>query len=182
MSIKKSKEKREEAFPGQHQDERILLVFNQHPLVMRKQLIYGLFAILLATLPLAFPQIWMYPRLADWGIKIALFTPIPVFAVWFYAWVGWYYSVYIVTTERIVEIKQSGFFNRRVNEWQLEWVQNINYHIRGFQAVIFGYGDLTAQTITGDLVMPTIHKPTEIHEKLLRIVRQASHGSTPKPV
>lgn len=176
----KAKKRSDEAFPGQHPNEEVLLVFNQHPLVMRKPLIYGLLAILLGTLPLAFPQIYLYPWLPGLLLKILLAILAVVFAVWFYAWIGWYYSVYIVTSERIVEIKQSGLFSRQVSEWQLEWVQNVNYNISGLQAVLFGYGDLTAQTITGDLVMPKIHKPTEIHEQLLRIVRTASHGAPSK--
>lgn len=181
MSGKKKTQKRpDEAFPGQHPNEEVLMVFNQHPLVMRKQLVIGLFGILLATTPLAFPQIYLYAWLPGLLLKLLLVTVGIVFAVWFYAWVGWYYSVYIVTTERIVEIKQSGFFNRQVCEWQLEWVQNVNYHVNGLQAVLFGYGDLTAQTLNGDLVMPKIHKPTEIHEELLRIVRESSHGPARK--
>jgi uncharacterized membrane protein YdbT with pleckstrin-like domain len=170
------------SFPGQHDDEDVLLVFRQHPLVMRKELIYGLLAVLIVILPFDFAFTLAHPTLESIATKLAIVVPIGVLIVWFYAWVGWYYSVYIVTGQRIIEIRQKGLFNRRVSEWRLEMVQNVNYHVKGFQAVIFGFGDITAQTFSGDLIMPTIHKPTQIHDRLIEIVHEAGGGSTPKPL
>lgn len=161
------------SFPGQHKDEDVLMVFRQHPLVMRKELILGLLAFLAAVLP---PLFW---PLGTWVWKPLLFTTIVVFAWWFYRWIGWYYSVYIVSTERIVEVKQHGFFNRKVTEFGLDKVQNINYHIKGFQAVIFKFGDITIQTYVGDLVMKMIYHPVPIHSQLLGIVRKVQGTNPP---
>lgn len=163
-------------FPGQHQGETVKLVFNQHPLVMRKALIVGLLAIVLGVLPLDFPQVYASDLISGIFLKVALGVPILVFAYWFWRWVGWHYSVYIVTTERIIEIKQKGFFDRAVEEWQLDRVQNVNYHVGGFQAVIFGFGDITIKTFIGDLVIPTVHHPVKIQEQLQVLVRAGGGG------
>jgi hypothetical protein len=167
----------EKLFPGQHDGEEVQFLFRQHPLVMRKALIGGLLVILLAVLPLAFPQVYQWERVADVLIKIALWTPVVVLAAWAYRWVGWYYTMYIVTDRRILEIKQKGLFDRKVEEWQLDGISNVNYHIGGFQAVLFGYGDITARTYIGDLEMKTIHKPAEIHDQLMQAVRRAGGGA-----
>lgn len=161
-------------FPGQHEGEEVELVFHQHPLVMRKALILGLLAILVGVLP---PLFW---PLASWAWKPLWLILVVVAALWFYAWVGWYYTVYILTDERLIEIKQHGFFNRRVSEYGLDKIQNINYHIRGFQAVLFQFGDITAQTYVGDIVMRMIHRPVQIHSRMIDIVRRAGN-STPSP-
>ncbi|MBW3538517.1 PH domain-containing protein [Candidatus Parcubacteria bacterium] len=160
-------------FAGQHEGESVRLVFHQHPLVMRKALIFGLLAILIAVLPLL---VW---PLSDVATKIALYTPLAVLAYWFYHWISWYYSVYVVTNERIVEIKQRGFFNRRVIEFGLDKVQNVNYHVKGFQAVLFQFGDITVQTYVGDLVMSTVYKPVQVHQQIVEVVRRYSSSSTP---
>jgi uncharacterized membrane protein YdbT with pleckstrin-like domain len=166
-------------FPGQHESEAVKLVFRQHPLVMRKELIFGMLAIVLAELLWALPSIvmWVPQWLGDIGWRVLGFTLLAVIAYWFYHWLGWYYSVYIVTDERIVEVRQKGFFNRRVTEFGLDKVQNVNYHIKGFQAVLFQFGDIIAQTYVGDLVMPTIHRPVQIHQKLVDIVREANSSA-----
>ena len=86
--------------------------------------------------------------------------------------------MYIVTDRRILVIRQKGLFNRKVDEWQLDGISNVNYHIDGFQAVLFGYGDITARTYIGDLEMKKIHKPAEIHAQLVEAVRRGGGGST----
>jgi hypothetical protein len=168
----------EKQFPGQHEGENVDFLFRQHPLVMRKALIFGLLIILVAVLPLDFPAVYASDQVAGIFTKIALTVPVIVLLMWAYRWIGWYYTVYIVTNKRIIEIKQKGFFDRKVEEWQLDDISNVNYHIGGFQAAIFGFGDLTARTYIGDLEMKTIHNPAEIHEQLLEAVRRAGGGST----
>jgi uncharacterized membrane protein YdbT with pleckstrin-like domain len=174
------------SFPGQHDGETVQLVFHQHPLVMRKQLIFGLLAILVGLIPLLItPSFEATYALIDASAQFAIAVAVGVAAYWFYTWVGWYYSVYIVTNERLVEIKQKGFFNRKVTEFGLDKVQNVNYHIKGFQAVIFQFGDIVAQTYVGDLVMSTIYRPVQIHQQLVEIVRRANSelgsGQPPPP-
>ncbi len=172
-----AKQHHERQFPGQADGEQVSFMFRQHPLVMRKQLIMGLFAILLMILPLIIPGIYAYDWLADGLTKLALFGPLLVLAYWFHRWVGWYYTVYLVTDRRIVEIKQKGFFDRTVQEWQLNKIYNVNYHVDGLEAVMFGYGDITAKTVIGEFVMPRIHRPTDIYHQLLEAVRSAGGGS-----
>ncbi|HEY2004258.1 MAG TPA: PH domain-containing protein [Candidatus Saccharimonadia bacterium] len=163
-------------FPGQHDGEEVELLFRQHPLVMRKALILGLLAILVGVLPLDFPQVYSSPGLSGFFIKVALMVPAVVLVMWFYRWIGWYYTVYIVTDQRILSITQKGIFRRKVDEWQLDGIENVNYEIGGFQAVLFGYGDITARTYIGDLEMHTIHNPAEIHAALVTAVKRAGGG------
>lgn len=163
-------------FPGQHEGETVELVFHQHPLVMRRALIIGLGLVLVGVL-IPFVQVTSLHDLNPtwkplWGVLVI------VVAYWFYAWIGWYYTVYIMTDMRLIEIKQHGFFNRKVSEYGLDKIQNINYHIRGLQAVIFQFGDIVAQTYVGDIIMKTIHKPVAIHSKMIEVVRRVN-ASTP---
>ena len=158
-------------FPGQHPEENVELVFRQHPVVMRRPLIYGMLAILVGLGPLiAWP-------LSDVALKIALYTPLAVIAYWFYHWVGWYYSVYIVTDQRLIDIRQKGFFNRRVNEVGFDKIQSINYHINGLQASLLQYGDITVQTYTGNWVFKSIHHPEEVHSQMAAVAHHIT--STP---
>jgi hypothetical protein len=168
------KVKTEQGFPGQRPGEEVQMVFHQHPLVMRKQLIIGLIVMVLAILPLDFPQVYVSVTLTSWCIKIAAVAYLAVLAYWVHRWIGWYYTVYIVTDQRVVEIKQKGLFDRTVSEWQLDNILFVNYRVGGFQAVIFSYGDITLRTYVGDLVIKTVHKPTHIHAQLQAIV--LAHG------
>ena len=175
---KKRKDERAREFPGQHEGEVVQFVFRQHPLVMRKALIGGLLLILLAVLPLAFPQVYQSEFWAALCLKIALIMPLIVAAWWFYSWIGWFYTMYIVTDRRILVIKQKGLFDRKVDEWQLDVISNVNYHVGGLQAVLFGFGTINVKTYIGDLDMEVIHNPAEVHEQLVQAVKHGGGGST----
>jgi len=181
MSGKKQKDSTEKQFPGQHEGEVVEFIFHQHPLVMRKALIFGLLLIVAAVLPLDFPQIYQNEQIAAWAMNLMWLVIGLVFGAWIYRYIGWYYTMYIVTDLRIIEIKQKGLFDRQVEEWQLDGISNVNYHIGGFQAVLFEFGTITARTYIGDLQMETIHKPAEIHERLVQAVKRAGGGSTARP-
>ncbi len=173
--------KAQRSFPGQHAGETVQLVFRQHPVVMRKTLIAAMVLILLSIMPLF---IWSstslvisLPGFYGIGFKIFGLGVLVGLGMLAYRWVGWYYSVYVVTDERIVEIKQKGFFDRQVSEFGLDKVQNVNYHINGLQGALLQFGDITAQTYVGDLVMSQIHKPVHIHEQIVEVVRRFNAGA-----
>lgn len=166
-----SKQEQPRQFPGQHPEEKVELVFRQHPVVMRHPLIYGMLAILVGLGPLlAWP-------LSNLALQIALIMPLLVIVYWFYHWVGWYYSVYIVTDQRLIDIRQKGFFNRRVNEVGFDKVQSINYHINGLQASLLKFGDITVQTYTSNWVLKSIHHPEEVHSQIAAVAHTIT--STP---
>jgi hypothetical protein len=158
--------KAHKGFPGQHDHEEVLLVFRHHLMSMRKELIVSMFILVLALLP---ATIWPGNMLA---LQFLGVLAILAFIYFIWGWVGWYYSVYIATNERIIEVRQHGFFDRRVSEFGIDKVQNINYHIKGLQAVLFRYGTIEVRTYVGDLIMRGIHNPVSIQQKLVKIVQE----------
>src|SRR6185295_4866389 len=92
----------EKHFKEQFDDEEVLLVFRKHPVVMRRGLVLSSVAILLGTVPALFkPEFsWFFGGLGAGFLLAAI--------VFFPFWVGWYYSVYIVTNQRMIQITQKG--------------------------------------------------------------------------
>jgi len=155
-------------FPGQHQNEEILAVVRQFPLVLRRPLIWGLVIILVSLLPwtVAYSNGYKWLNLAvGWTIIGLTFLAI----YWLINWIGWYYSVYVLTSHRIIIIRQRGLFDRQVSELTLNNIQNVNYHIKGFLAAVFKFGDITIETLSGggDLKLKTIRHPAYLQQKIL---------------
>ena len=147
-------------FPGQHVDEKLLFHFNQHVIVMRKGL-YGL------LLPLAVMSI---PFLI-WSNNVALlWLPLIGFVfgcfIFLYHWIGWHFSVFIVTDERIRQLTQKGLFRKTVIDLDLDKIQNISYNIPGFTGELLGYGTIVLQTIVGDMVLNKISHCEQIYNQL----------------
>lgn len=170
MSKRPKGEPRE--FPGQHPGEQVQEVFNQHPIVLRWPLIWGMLAILFGLGPLL-----LFP-LSNLALEIALIVPVISFCYWFYKWLNWHYSVNIITNQRLIVINQKGLFNRKVKEVGFEKVQSINYHIKGIQAALLKYGDITLETYTGDWLLKDIYHPEEIHSVMMDMTHQISQASS----
>lgn len=152
-------------FEDQFDDETLLYVFRKHPVVMRRGLVFGMVGILLGTVPaLIRPEYsWFFGGLAGgFALGALLFLP---------SWIAWYYSVFIVTDQRFIQITQKGLFHRSVVDIGLSQIQMVNYEVAGLQETMLGYGTIMMQTLMGDLVIHDIHHPAHIQKKIINILR-----------
>lgn len=158
-------------FDGQHDDEEVLMVFRRHPVVMRKGLIAMLIGLLLGMIPsLIWPTNLSYLWFAPLGFVLG-----GIFL--FFSWINWYYSIFIVTDQRLIQITQKGFFNRSVADIGLEKIMSINYQVSGFQETILSFGTIMVQTFVGDLIMDNIHRPQDVQEKIVKIIKEIGYSS-----
>jgi hypothetical protein len=67
-------------------------------------------------------------------------------AVFFIIWIDYYFDVWIVTNERIVNIEQKGLFSRGISELELENIQDITVEVLGIIPTFLNYGNLYVQT------------------------------------
>jgi len=64
----------------------------------------------------------------------------------FNAWISYYYDLYILTNDSIVDIVQNGFFNRKISQLSLTRVQDVSSKIDGIFPTMFSYGDVLVET------------------------------------
>jgi uncharacterized membrane protein YdbT with pleckstrin-like domain len=64
----------------------------------------------------------------------------------FLIWVDYYFDVWIVTDNRIVNIDQKGLFSREVSELELDKIQDITTDVKGVIPTFLNFGDLQVQT------------------------------------
>jgi uncharacterized membrane protein YdbT with pleckstrin-like domain len=154
-------------FDGQRKGEELLFVFRRHIIAMRKGFYLLLIPFTLSALPVF---IWpstlevYWSPLIGFGIGLILFL---------YHFLMWYYTIYIVTNQRIRQVTQKGFFGKDVVELGLSKVQSISYNVPGFSGEIFGFGSIVIQTIVGDLIINKVEHPEEVYNKLQDAVAAA---------
>ena len=154
-------------FPGQHSDEEVLFVFRKHIIAMRKGFYGLLIPFCLGSVPFL---IWQSNVDLLWGPLIGFALGLFIF---FYHWMCWYFSVYIVTNERIRQSSQTGLFGRSVIDLGLAKIQNISYNIPWFFGEIFHFGTIVIQTFVGDLVIRNVEHPGDTYNKLQNAVTDA---------
>lgn len=147
-------------FEGQRPNEKLLFVFRRHIIAVRKGFYLLLIPVLVGAVP---PLIWQdnldlyYIFFACFGLGLLLFL---------YHYILWYFTIYIVSDERIRQITQKGFFGKDVIELPLSKIQNISYNVPGFSGEIFKFGTIVIQTIVGDLVIHNVEHPEKVYNKL----------------
>ncbi len=62
------------------------------------------------------------------------------------SWTSYYLDLWILTDRRIILIDQVTYFNRKVSNFRLERLQDINVTISGLIPTLLNYGTLRAQT------------------------------------
>jgi hypothetical protein len=160
-------------FADQFDDEEVLFVFRKHPIVMRKGLIFGLLAILAGSLIVFWQPTYtafLVGILAGAVIGAVIMLP---------SWITWYFSVFIVTDKRLIQVTQKGFFHKSVIDMGLNQIQMVNYQVAGLQETMFGFGTIMMQTFVGDLVIHEIPHPAKIQKKLLEILREQGVSASP---
>jgi uncharacterized membrane protein YdbT with pleckstrin-like domain len=162
-----SKEDIQLDFEGQRDGEHLLFIFRRHLIAMRKGFYLLLIPFAISSIP---PLIWQSTielfLLPIGGLLLGLI----LFA---YHFIMWYFTIYIVTDQRIRQVTQHGFFGKDVVELNLSKIQNISYNIPGFTGELLGFGTIIVQTVVGDLVIKKVEHPEKIYNQLQDAVSTA---------
>lgn len=155
-------------FEGQHEGEQLLFVFRRHIIAMRK----GFYALLIPFVISSAPPLIWQDRLELFLLPIGgLLVGLTLFSYYF---LMWRFTYYIVTSQRIRQVTQKGFFGTDVVELSLSKIQNISYNIPGLFGELFKFGTIVIQTFVGDLVINKVEYPSEIYNKLQDAVHSAT--------
>ena len=152
-------------FDGQREGEEVKFIFRRHVLTSKKGVIFMLAMIAVGLIPMFIwknnvNMFWFFVGMTIIGAIGAL-----------YAYMLWYFSLYIVTDQRIRQISQKGLFKKTVVDLGLDRIQSISYGVPGFIAGIFGYGTILIQTGVGDLVISQVSRPAKIYDKLQNVMK-----------
>lgn len=171
----------EKYFADQFDDEEVLYVFHKHPITMRKGLVIGLAAWLVGpvyTLVLTYTRPTQPPNMTFFILSLVI-SIILGLILFFPSWIGWYFSVFIMTDQRFIQITQKGLFHRAVADLGLNQIQSVNYEVSGLQETLLGFGTIKMQTYVGDLVIHEVSHPARIQKSLLEILRKEGIDTNP---
>lgn len=173
-----SKEDKQLDFEGQREGEELLFIFRRHIIAMRKGFWLFLIPFAISALPVF---IWPTVLQVYWSPVIGFGLGLVLFL---YHFLMWYYTVYIVSDQRLRQVSQKGFFGKDVVELGLSKIQSISYNVPGFSGEVLGFGTIVIQTFVGDLVINKVEHPEQIYNKLQDAVAAAEgkQGSNEKDI
>lgn len=162
--------------PGEH----VVKEARKHWLLFLGELLpYAILAIVPFALPnlltLA-PPTAAYASFFNYGTPLArALLGVYLLIVWTSAWgtfTHYFLDAWVLTNQRIVNIKQRKFFSREVSGLFLSRVQDVTTEVNGVLSSLLGIGDIKVQTAAEDIefVMRGIPRPEQMRDIILKYV------------
>lgn len=122
---------------------------------------------------------FLFPDMTEGSMRsLALFGEVTFFlAIWIYGfliWIDYYFDIWVITNERIINIEQKGLFMRQVSEADYTKIQDVTAQVEGFFPTVINYGDVFIQTAAEKerFVFRTISHPYKIKDLIMNLQRK----------
>ena len=143
--------------------ERIITIVRRYGLTFFWQwiLVFILFVVPFFFMFWLFNHRWWGQALFFIPVVVGISTLVRVIFIW-------KKNVLIITTHRIVDIDQRGFFDQVVSDVPYSQIEDISGRIKGFWGTIFRYGSLQIQTGNGkvQIVIDRIKQPVYLQQEI----------------
>lgn len=159
-------------FETQEPEEVVELFLRQHPIVNVPWLILAAVLVALPTsvIPLIFRHIHIPVDIPLGYITVGLvFWYLATFGFILTNFIHWFFNIYIVTNERIVDIDFYYLLYKHFSQAELSKIQDISFTASGVLSTVFNYGDVTIQTASE---LPTLDfEKVPYPEKVVETIR-----------
>lgn len=131
-------------FETRGDDEKIVLILRQHIIVNLKWIVFAILMFLTPSVVKSFGVFNSVPGGFELVTTMAWYLVSMAYA--FEGFLNWYFNVYIVTNERIVDVNFHNLIYKSVSDATLDNIQDVTYNMGGVIRTVFNYGDVFIQT------------------------------------
>jgi uncharacterized membrane protein YdbT with pleckstrin-like domain len=165
------------AFEGEERGEKVILLLRPHLVTLVPAAGITIFLVLAPTF------VPVFLRLLDIDLSQSLnfLQTMTILIIWylfvfgyaFYKFVFWYFNVYLLTNERIVDFDFRGILHREVSYANLNQIQDVSPKTIGFFGTFFHFGNVFVQTaaVKPEFEFHHVPRPNEVAREILEQVR-----------
>lgn len=132
-------------FDIQDKDEKIILVLRQHLITQVKELLILLAAIILIPGLLSFSG-FLDILPSNFLGAFNVFWIVLAFGLMIKSFLMWFFNVYIITDERVIDVDFNSMIYRNISSAKIENIEDVTAKTTGPVAAIFDYGTILIQT------------------------------------
>ncbi len=162
--------------PGSIEEDKIILFTRKHWFSFIGQaflsVLLVLIPIILMVLALHFKHHFTRGLIADFLVLGLSIYYLIIMTYIFTAWLTFYYDIYLVTKDAVIDVTQQGFFGRRISQVSLLRVQDVTSTVQGFFPTLFGYGNVLVESAgeqSQNFLIQSVPKPQEMCAKIMEL-------------
>lgn len=165
------------AFESQERGEKIILLLRAHIVTLVPS---ALIVLLLIFIPFLIPSALTVLRLdlidvltANQTFWLIVSYYLFVIGFTFYRFIFWYFNVYILTNERVVDVDFRGILHKETSYAKLNQIQDISPKVIGFFGTFFHFGNVYIQTAAErpEFEFHHVSNPEVVAQEILEQVR-----------
>ena len=155
-------------FSEQDETEQILLAVRSHWVTNFSWMTVSFIMILVPFLFKFFSFLDFLPN--QYGFPLVFFWYLVTFIYSFENFLSWYFDLFIITNERVVDIDFNNLLNKHFAETDLSMIQDVSSSVRGVLGTFFNYGDVLIQTASeiNQINFDRVANP----EKILKLLKE----------
>jgi len=131
-------------FEIRERQEKIVLFLRKHPITNLRWIAITLVLVLAPLFLVAFPILDFLPSNFQFIAILGWYLVTTAYIL--ENFLSWYFNVYIVTDERIVDIDFYNLIYKEVSDANIDKIQDVTYKMGGVARTFFNYGDVEIQT------------------------------------
>ncbi len=166
------------SFDLQEDGEKIILLLRAHLITLVPALFL---TIVLFLVPLFLPAVFAFLRVDILSVLnslqiflLSVFWYLLVFLYAFYKFIFWFFNVYIITNERILDFDFKGILHKETSFAKLNQIQDVSPKTIGFFGTFFNYGNINVQTAAErpEFEFLSVARPELVAQEILEQVRK----------
>lgn len=160
------------SFAEQDDTEEILLVLRPHWFTNVSWILTLIFFIFISVFISFIPLPEFIPK--NYKFISILFWDIFVFIFGFEKFLAWYFNLFVVTNQRVVDISFKNLLDKKFSEAGLDMIQDVTSRVAGVAQTFFNYGNVLVQTASevNEIIFEKVPNP----EKIIRLLQELREG------
>lgn len=131
-------------FVAKDSHERVVLFLRRHPITNLGWILISILMFLAPMVLSSFPLLDFLPENYKFVAILGWYMISIAYA--FESFLDWFFSVYIVTDERIFDVDFVNLIYREISEANIDQIQDVTTRMGGVVRTLFNYGDVFIQT------------------------------------
>ena len=159
-------------FETQDEEEKIILLLRPHFVT---NIWWILISLTMGFAPLVWPYIPVISLLPEnYLFILTLFWYALILTFIFERFLMWFFSVNIVTDERVIDVDFYGLLFKKVGVSAINKIQDVNYFQKGIMGAFFNFGDVSIQTAAEipEFVFNKVPNPEKVVKVLSELIAQ----------
>jgi membrane protein YdbS with pleckstrin-like domain len=131
-------------FVNQDPQEKVILFLRRHPITNVGWILLSIISVFAPLILKNFPLLDFLPArfqvvaILSWYLLLTGFV--------FEKFLGWFFNVYIVTDERVVDVDFLNLIYREITDANIDKIQDVTVQVGGVTEALFNYGNVLIQT------------------------------------